>query len=415
MERIAKETEEDLQKLSDKIKEVRPGTTVFRTKISDDWEKDHGWGRKAPYPPMTPRDHTAMVGNTWFQPGGEYGRNFDVKELVNRILNFRENELDEGDEILGTYLLDLLKPGRNLDGVKAIEELRKSQHSMGGMLPILCALNTEEIERVVYSACTNVMGSRGRNMHHDFNYYKDAEEWARKTGHNIQYDKYICSANMMRLGKDLYFGLNNIVNYVNKDHFMSGWKSLFPDYRCHAVAGPGHNDGSCVIVKPGLIIVCHDEEYYRKNFPDWEVVRLKKDHWRQVRGFRQIKEKNLGRWWVPGEEDNDDLAEFISTWLNDWVLYVEETVFDINMLILDEQNIIVSNYCKEAFDAFERHGITPHIVHLRHRYFWDGGLHCVTSDLEREGTRQDYFPDRKDDLFINSPYATSPYINGPYK
>jgi hypothetical protein len=55
---------------------------------------------------------------------------------------------------------------------------------------------------------------------------------------------------------------------------------------------------------------------------------------------------------------------------------------------------MVFNYNKQVFDALERFGITPHIVPFRHRYFWDGGIHCVTSDLHREGKQQDFFPDR---------------------
>ena len=53
-----------------------------------------------------------------------------------------------------------------------------------------------------------------------------------------------------------------------------------------------------------------------------------------------------------------------------------------------------SGYNEKVFKYFEKHGVTPHIVNMRHRYFWDGGLHCVTSDLHREGERKDYFPDR---------------------
>lgn len=39
--------------------------------------------------------------------------------------------------------------------------------------------------------------------------------------------------------------------------------------------------------------------------------------------------------------------------------------------------------------------ITPHVVPFRHRYFWDGGIHCITLDLDREGKMHDYFPDRQ--------------------
>ena len=74
--------------------------------------------------------------------------------------------------------------------------------------------------------------------------------------------------------------------------------------------------------------------------------------------------------------------------MDDWVGYVEETVFDVNMLVIDENNVVVNNYNEKAFDAFERYNITPHIVNFRHRYFWDGGLHCITSDISREGEQK---------------------------
>jgi len=64
------------------------------------------------------------------------------------------------------------------------------------------------------------------------------------------------------------------------------------------------------------------------------------------------------------------------------------------MLVVDEQNVIVNNYNKDVFDFFEKHGVTGHVVNFRHRYFWDGGLHCITTDLDREGERQDFFPER---------------------
>jgi hypothetical protein len=72
-------------------------------------------------------------------------------------------------------------------------------------------------------------------------------------------------------------------------------------------------------------------------------------------------------------------------------------LFSVDVLESKEtlpKNVIVFNYNKQVFDALDRYGITPHIVPFRHRYFWDGGIHCVTSDLHREGTMQDYFPER---------------------
>jgi hypothetical protein len=147
-------------------------------------------------------------------------------------------------------------------------------------------------------------------------------------------------------------------------------------------------------VCPGLIISLKDVPTYKDTFPDWEVVYLPGQSWEKVLPFLRLKEKNKGKWWIPGFEYDNEVINVVEQWLGHWTGYVEETVFDVNMLIIDPKNVMVFNYNKKVFDALERYGITPHIVPFRHRYFWDGGIHCITSDIHREGTIQDYFPQR---------------------
>jgi hypothetical protein len=113
--------------------------------------------------------------------------------------------------------------------------------------------------------------------------------------------------------------------------------------------------------------------------------------WSESQSFLKDEKKVGGRWWLKGEEHNDQLIEFVNTWLEDWVGYVEETVFDVNMLSIDQNTIICNNYNKEVFDHFKKHKVEPIIFNFRHRYFWDGGIHCITQDLYREGTQEDYF------------------------
>ena len=72
-------------------------------------------------------------------------------------------------------------------------------------------------------------------------------------------------------------------------------------------------------------------------------------------------------------------------------IVVEETVFDVNMLSIDEHTIICNNYNKEVFEYFKKHKVEPVVYNFRHRYFWDGGVHCITQDLYREGKMEDYF------------------------
>jgi hypothetical protein len=143
-----------------------------------------------------------------------------------------------------------------------------------------------------------------------------------------------------------------------------------------------------------LIISLFDVPTYATTFPDWEVVYLPGQSWQKVKPFCDLKLKNQGKWWIPGFEHDQDVVDLVENWLGHWVGYVEETVFDVNMLMIDPKNVMVFNYNKQVFDALERYGITPHIVPFRHRYFWDGGIHCITTDLHRQGTMQDYFLDK---------------------
>jgi len=202
----------------------------------------------------------------------------------------------------------------------------------------------------------------------------------------------INGAMVSRIGKDLYFG----TEHYSQDQTI--YKTLldkeFTHTRNHIVNTGGHGDGTYCPVAPGLIISLKDVPTYANTFPGWEVVYLPGQSWSKVKSFLELKKKNQGKWWIPGFEHDQDVINVIESWLSHWTGYVEETVFDVNMLIIDPKNVIVFNYNKLVFDALLRFGITPHIVPFRHRYFWDGGIHCITSDLHREGSMQDYFPER---------------------
>ena len=192
---------------------------------------------------------------------------------------------------------------------------------------------------------------------------------------------------IVRVGKDLYLGTDDWLNPAE----LITIQNEFKDYRIKTVSSEGHIDGCLCPVKPGLLLSITDMESYDDSFPNWEVCYLTGEGWAKVYKWSRLKKKNKGKWWIPGYEDDNELIHFVETWMQDWVGYVEESVFDVNCLVIDESNILVSNYNKKAFDAFEKHGVTPHIVPWRHRYFWDGGLHCVTLDLDREGECIDYF------------------------
>jgi hypothetical protein len=202
-------------------------------------------------------------------------------------------------------------------------------------------------------------------------------------------DGCISTATISRVGKDLYWDVepSTPANLIEK--YSSVWESQ--GFRVHISNRGYHSDAVFCVVKPGCIVSLNDIQDYKTEFPNWDVLYLPDQSWDKVSPFLKTKKKVGGKWWLKGEEYNDQLIEFVNTWLDDWVGYVEETVFDVNMLSIDENTIICNNYNKSVFDHFKKHKVEPIIFNFRHRYFWDGGTHCITQDLYREGTQEDYF------------------------
>ena len=200
----------------------------------------------------------------------------------------------------------------------------------------------------------------------------------------------ISTAVICRIGKDIFFDYHckNENDRAIKDTYVAMWRNQ--GFKVHVSHRGYHADGSFCVVKPGCIVSLYDVQDYKTEFPGWDVLYLPDQSWSKVDPFMQMKAKVGGRWWLKGEEHNDQLIKFVDTWLENWVGYVEETVFDVNMLSIDQNTIICNNYNKDVFKHFKKHRVEPIIFNFRHRYFWDGGVHCITQDLYREGTQEDY-------------------------
>lgn len=171
------------------------------------------------------------------------------------------------------------------------------------------------------------------------------------------------------------------------DKFIS---QKFPNHRITPVDIGGHNDAVFAPIKPGVIVSTYHHTNYTDTFPNWEVLYIENQSWSAVPEWRKLKHNNQGKWWMPGEETNQDFTTFVETWLNDWLGYVEETVFDVNMLMINEHCVLVNNYNKTVFEFLKKHNVEPIVAPFRHRFFWDGGIHCITSDLYREGEAENY-------------------------
>ena len=421
MKRIATETEEDYQKLISKLEEFN--VTVIRTDVSEDPEVYVNDGVLNVPPPMCPRDYTAMIGDTFYMPGNNYGENFDVEEIMCEMFwkIFVSSSGDEKTNDVCKDIVDCMIPHNNLSPEESFYELksrlrRDENHNVTRKIynsksPLLIKIpigvgKTKKISVMklrkfleykpfvdkIIASQTLTIGSNFKCPNNKrFYSFRSIEKFLQDNNVPIVYDTYVNTATTTRIGKDLFFGSMNVVNEFNEEAFGAKWRKLFPEYNVHAVTVKGHTDGQFCVVKPGLIISLKSPKTYLDTFPDWEVVQLPGESWHKVKAFTRLKGRNKGKWWIPGEEYNDELTDYIETWLSDWVTYVEESVFDVNMLVINKNNVICNGYNKKVYDAFERYNITPHVVNFRHRYFWDGGLHCITSDIAREGKQENYF------------------------
>jgi hypothetical protein len=342
-EKIAIETEEDYQNIIRKLQSF--GVDIVRTDISDDFNQCRQYDGRLMPPPMCPRDYTIMVGDKFYM----------------------DNMYGSGDSAYN-HVRDISWPVCNsyTDWLSLPEWIRDE-----------CL----KIHKIGDMPCSNK------------HYYGSIIKKIKEQGNEItKSNGQINGAMIARLGRDLYVGTfdkqqdqNKLKQFVDQE---------FTNTRNHIINTGGHSDGTYCPVAPGLIISLNDIPTYAETFPGWEVVYLPGQSWEAVQPFLDLKEKNRGKWWIPGFEHDQTVVDVVEQWLGNWTGYVEETVFDVNMLIIDPKNVMVFNYNKTVFDALDRYGITPHIVPFRHRYFWDGGIHCVTSDLHREGTMQDFFPTR---------------------
>ena len=244
---------------------------------------------------------------------------------------------------------------------------------------------------------TLVLGNRLWNLRSKFknNPWKKCLDLYRESGAEIQEipeGPWACLSPpcCVRMGKDLY------VDWIYHEHIWGmvtdPLVELAKDYRVHVSMIDGHSDCVFCPVAEGLILTTDYKKSYSQTFPGWEIYNINhKDRKKPLNmggGFHQ--------WHIPDSriESNKDFAEHIQQKAQDWVGAYQETVYDVNLLIVDEKNILSVGDDEETFEFLTRKGYNVHAFDFRCRNFWDGGMHCLTNDIRRTGSCPDFFPDR---------------------
>ena len=344
LKRILEETNKDLDNLCTVLKEhdvtvYRPGTPpkgLLQECVTEN--------RKPPIPSLAIRDGYITVANTLYR--------FVYKEEMDSMFNMR---VEEGN---------VFDPYRDKADAKSLKKLTKTEFKS-----IMQELASRSDRQSMYRK-------------------HDAKMIPGMRPEHLKIRTHMIDAPcLVRLGNRLI--VDNFPSYQQQ------WiQKEFNDYDIVYTNIGGHTDGTFCPIKPGLYAHTLDFQEYKQTVPGWEGIYLHKQGWQSdvVKGFKKIKDSNQGKWWIQGEETNAMLIDFVGKWLDEWVGYIEESVFDVNILSINENLILCTNEPpKNLKAAFKKHKVEYIVTPFRHRYFWDGGLHCITLDINREGGREDYF------------------------
>jgi len=345
-EKLAQETEEDYQGLI-RLLSNRFGILVLRPEFPDDLSTLYINGKWV-QPPTAPRDYFLMIGDKFWIP--------DVPNASHAwSVFYRQNKQ--------SWMPDCVRPS------DFQLQLPNYWEEMSLKFAKFCEIDQAHLDSKL-------------------SFYNHVYKEILGQGNEIVYTKldFINGCFVSRIGNDLYFATQTY--YDDKSAILKQVNDLFPTTRNHVVNAGGHGDAVYCPVTPGLIISLNDISTYTDTFPDWEVVYLPPSNYSHMREFEHSMKRNKGRWFIPEFEQDNHLIDMVDHYFDDWVGQVSETVFDVNILIVDPKNIVVSAHNDVVEKACARHGIEVHVIPFRHKYFWDCGIHCVTNDISRTGTMQ---------------------------
>jgi len=145
----------------------------------------------------------------------------------------------------------------------------------------------------------------------------------------------------------------------------------------------GHTDGCFKLLDKNTAIGIKDVVDYSILGIDRLIELPEENYQNKVVEWKNFKSQVNGKWWLPGETNNTEFTHFVEKYLTHLVGYVDETVFDVNVLPLDNKNVFTATHNQDFLDRYRELGINPITVPWRHKWFHDNDLHCITLCLER--------------------------------
>lgn len=321
------------------------------------------------------RLQVCLVGKSWPVEFYDWIKNSQVREIMKRIAIETEEDYAQLVSVLENLQIQVLRPTVDLD----FDKIAGCSMLDSQPLPPMCPGDHMIFfgDRLIESVCPV-----------DRQAYQPFFSHVIDQGNQIVTvdNSLICAAQCFQFEDKLIYGKSEQQSHLE---IVQAWKNL-TDKSVIGFHLDGHIDGWFCPVSPGLIITSSDPErssllslFYKTHFKNWKVIESDPSV-NYDTSFRHWKKENTGSWWIPGEEKNQEFIEFVNRYFKNWIGNVSETVFEVNMIVVDEKTVIIrktNNF--EVLRQLEDHGITVYQVPFRHSTFWDAGLNCVTMAVHR--------------------------------
>lgn len=198
---------------------------------------------------------------------------------------------------------------------------------------------------------------------------------------------YLDGSNFTMCGNKIFYTVEDTANNLGIKWFKNiiGDKIQLREYKNKKLFR-NHIDSYVKILRPGLVLSEFDKATLLEEIPEmhnWEVIHLPiQKNLAKSKLHTYMEQTGIGF----------DIENWSAKWLNDWTDDdVLNTNFDINVLSINENTVLIPNENVEFQKVLKKHKVETVVCKLRHRLFWGNGLHCLTSDILREDECIDYF------------------------
>jgi hypothetical protein len=325
MERIATETEEDYQNLVALLESF--GVEVLRPSVPSDSNETRTIGGTLSEPPMAPGLLGAMIKDTFYFTDMSFKHVWDKLRGSEWPVNppTNQQEFDQLSDFIKTDLEELnIDPGVKFNEHWWDEILSKIENSK--------VFNTE-----IAHSNTIVFDDKIYFLADKDHYYDKlvlGEDYYKNKLTNHPY-KFVVTDTDPNIKVEMSFIKPNLIFMINNNCMVSPKYDTLTDCDINylTIGDVGLNDST------------------------------------YVGGHASL-------WTLNANNIDESVVNIQNSWF--------QPVFNIEMLVIDENNVICNVQNDRVFQILKSHGVTPHVVNFRHTEFWSHGFNSLVCPIHRE-------------------------------